>query len=307
MFSNIVDVILPASKISAKDLKKSLEFLKKMNFKPRLRSSVKKWGKRSGKNLVKKSGENFLFAQSEAEAFKNFRQALESEDSRLIWILRGGYGSTRLLKSMDSVKKPSVKKILIGHSDATVLHDWVYKNFQWTSLHFPVLREMPDMALSSQNKFKKLLSGQTSIVFPHLKLLNKQTKGKIISQVTGGNMTLLQSTLGTPWGFSRKGLLFLEDVNEKPYRIHRILWQMKHSGFFKKVRGLIFGKWQKDSLEIVQQVLKPFAESVRFPVFADLPCGHGRVNDPLPLGTRAELSWGKGKAELQVQSPFLHL
>lgn len=304
MFSNIVDITLPASKVSAKDLKKSLEFLKKMNFKPRLRGSLTERRAKS----VKKSGENFLFAQNEREAFKNFRQALESKDSCLIWVLRGGYGSTRLLNSMDSVKKPSLKKILIGHSDVSVLHGWIYKNFRWPSLHFPVLREMSDTALSSQNKFKKLLSGRTPIIFPHLKLLNKQSfKSKIISQVTGGNMTLLQSTLGTPWNFSRTGLLFLEDVNEKPYRIHRILWQMKHSGFFKKARGLIFGKWQKDSSEILQQVLRPFAESVRFPVFADLPCGHGRVNDPLPLGTRAELSWRKGKAELQVQSPFLHL
>ena len=297
MFS--VDVILPASKISAKDLKKSLEFLKKMNLKPRLRGAVKNFGK--------KSVENFLFAQNEREAFKNFRKALDARDSCLIWVLRGGYGSTRLLKYMDAVKKTSVKKILIGHSDATVLHDWIYKNFKWPSLHFPVLREMPDTALSSQNKFKKLLSGEASDVFFNLKLLNKQKKRKLISQVTGGNMTLLQSTLGTSWDFSRKGFLFLEDVNEKPYRIHRILWQMKHSGFFQKVQAVIFGKWQKDSSEIIQQVLRPFAESVCFPVFVDLPCGHGKINDPLPLGTRAELSWEKSKAELKVRSPFLRM
>ena len=302
MFS-LVDIVLPASKVSAKDLKKSLGFLKKMNLKPRLREVGKNSGKNSGKNFEEK----FLFAQSEREAFKNFRRALESEDSHLIWVLRGGYGSTRLLKYLDSVNKPSVKKILIGHSDATVLHDWIHKNFQWPSLHFPVLREMPHTALSSQNKFKKLLYGGASAVFSHLQLLNKQKKGKIISPITGGNMTLLQSTLGTPWTFSRKGLLFLEDVNEKPYRIHRALWQMKHSGVFNNVRGLIFGKWQKDSAEIIQQVLQPFSASVCFPVFSALPCGHGRVNDPLPLGTRAELSWKNGKAELKVQSPFLHL
>ena len=290
MFSDIVDIVAPASVVSSMDLKKSLEFLKKLNLKPRFRGSIRK---------------SSLFAQSEQEAFKNFKKALESKDSCLIWSLRGGYGSLRMLEYLDSLKKKSlVKKVFVGHSDATILHDWIHQTLHWPTLHFPVLREILFTSVSSRNKFKKLLWGGSQITFSNLKLLNKQKNGKIISQITGGNMTLIQSTLGTPWSVSRKGILFLEDVNEKPYRIHRILWQMKHSGVFQKINAVVFGKWQKDSKEIIHQVLKPFFKEFCFPVFVALPCGHGRINDPLPLGTTAKLTWKNGSAELTVKSPF---
>jgi len=294
MVSNIVDVVAPASAVSRMDLKKSLEFLKQMNLRPRLRGSTKG---------------SSLFAQSEQEAFENFKKALWAKDSFLIWSLRGGYGSTRLLKPLSALKKkPPVKKVFIGHSDATVLHDWIHQKLHWPTLHFPVLREMLFTSLSSQKKLKKLMSGLSQVTFSGLKVLNRPTKKskKIISQVTGGNITLIQSTIGTPWNFSRTGILFLEDVNEQPYRIHRALWQMKQSGVFKKVRAVIFGKWQKEyGKDILKQVLKPFAGEVSFPVIAGLPCGHGHINDPLPFGTRAELNFVRGKTLLQVKSPFV--
>ena len=288
---SVVDVIAPASALSSKDLKKSLACLKKMNLKPRWRGSM---------------NHSSLFAQNSSEAFENFKKALESKDSFLIWSVRGGYGSFRLLKFLDTLKKrPSVKKIFIGHSDTTVLHDWIHTRWGLSTLHFPVLRDLPETALSSQNKFKSLLLGKTSISFPPLEILNRgKFKKKIISKMTGGNMTLIQSSLGTPWSVSRKGILFLEDVNEKPYRVHRMLWQMKHSGVFKNVRAVIFGKWQKYSKDILQQTLKPFADSAGFPVLTGLACGHGRVSDPLPLGARAELNLEKSKGLLKVSSPF---
>lgn len=294
MVSNIVDIVAPASVVSRTDLKKSLEFLKQINLKPRLRGSMKG---------------SSLFAQSEKEAFENFKKALWAKDSFLIWSLRGGYGSARLLEPLSALKKnPPVKKIFIGHSDVTVLHDWIHQNLHWPTLHFPVLREMFFTSSSSQKKLKKLMSGLSQVTFSGLKVLNKKKikSKKIISQITGGNITLIQSAIGTPWNVSRKGILFLEDVNEQPYRIHRALWQMKQSGVFKKVRAVIFGKRQKEyNKDILEQVLKPFAKEVSFPVLAGLPCGHGEVNDPLPFGTRTELNFVKGEALLQVRSPFV--
>lgn len=296
MISNIVDIVAPASVVSPGELKKSLEFVKKIHLKPRVRGVIKN---------------SSLFAQSDSMAFENFRKALWAKDSFLIWSLRGGYGSVRLLEPLNALKTiPDTKKVFIGHSDMTVLHDWIHQKLHWPTLHFPVLKEMLLTSLSSQKKFKKLISESSQISFSNLKILNKQKikNKKIISQITGGNITLIQNVIGTPWSVFRKGIVFLEDVNEKPYRIHRALWQMKNSGVFKKVRAVIFGRWQKEyNNEMIQQVLKPFAKEVSFPVLLDLPCGHGRVNDPLPFGTRAELNFEKGKAFLKVNSPFVNL
>ena len=90
MISNLVDIVAPASAVSREDLKKSLKFLKKMNLKARFRGSLRG---------------SSLFAQSDSVAFENFKKALWAEDSFLIWTLRGGYGSARLLKFLSAFKK----------------------------------------------------------------------------------------------------------------------------------------------------------------------------------------------------------
>ena len=292
----IVDIVAPASSVSPLELKNSLKFLKELHLQPRLRGS-----------LQKKS----LFAQNEKTAFLNFKKALCAKDSALVWCLRGGYGSGRLLEHLDTInKKLLTQKLFIGHSDSTLLHDWIHTKLKWPTLHFPVLSHAYSTALSSQNQLKKILFGKAKEhCFSSLQWLNPQKKQwntKIKSQITGGNLTMIQSAVGTPWEASRKKqFLFLEDIYEKPYEIHRALWQIKHSGIIKNTQAVIFGKWQEYKKSILQEALIPFAKSLDIPVLADLPCGHGRVNTPLPLLTPAELSFKKNQVVLKVPPPSL--
>ena len=289
----IVDIIAPSGFVSKKELNNSLVFLKKLGFKPRFQGK-----------LFKSS----FFAQGVKEAFENTVKAFYSKDSSFVWTLRGGYGSQRLLEPLYKLKrKPPFQKLFIGYSDVTVVHDFIHQKFSWPTLHFPVLTQMENCSLSSIKKFQNLIfKKQDEYVLQGLKLLNQKKFSVLKAPLTGGNLTMIQSSIGTPWSVQRKNqFLFLEDVNEEPYQLHRVLQQMKYAGIFKNVRALIFGKWVHQSKEITEQVIKPFSEEYSFPVFSGLACGHGFVSDPLPLGSLAKIYRKDSKICLQTDVSFL--
>lgn len=289
--SHFVDIVAMSSGLSQNEINKALKNVKNLGLKPRLLGPV-------GKGLL---------AQDEKLCFKKFKQALFSTDSQIIWSLRGGYGSQRLLSYLDQIKKiPPLPKLFIGYSDVTVIHDFLHCRFLWPTLHFPVLSQLNFLSKISMQKFQSLLFNFKKYqTFSRLKILNKKWNGeKIISTITGGNLTMIQSSIGTPWSFSRNNqILFLEDnFNEKPHAIDRALWQMRQSGIFKNLKALIFGKFLNRRMS--EDVLKPFAKKCFFPVIEGLPCGHNSVSHPLPLLTRAELILKKNQAELKVESPI---
>lgn len=290
----IVDIIAPASAVSKKECQLAITKLKSMGFQPRIKN-------------IKPASLPF-FAQEEKQCVKHLIQALMSADSKIIWALRGGYGTQRLLPQLDKIKNNKFhKKLFIGHSDTTTLHDWIHQNLSWPTLHFPVLKELPHLPLSSFKQIHHYLNQKpSSLLFKNLKVLNPNNKFKkiISSKISGGNMTAIQSLLATPWQISRKNqILFLEDnANESPYRVHRTLWQLEASGVLKNTKALIFGKWVKDETQMIKKVLKPFAQKMSFPVITGLPCGHIKNNSPLPLWTPSVLTIKGFKAQLQVRS-----
>ena len=300
--SFLVEVTAPGSPAPPSKLRESFSFLKSLGFQPRLLGSSCSSGVS-------------LFAQDSKSAFNNFKKALFSKDSQIIWCLRGGYGSQRLLSFLDQMKKkPKTKKLFIGSSDATVLHDWIHKNLSWPTVHFSVAAELKSLSPSSLNKFRSFMFGsEKKQLFSKLKILNSKKSflnKNIVSKVTGGNLTMIRSQIGTQWSVSRrKQILFLEDnANEKPYAVHRSLRQLEAGGVFKGISALIFGQWllpKKSMAVLMREVLEPFAVRQEFPVLLGLPCGHGRVNYPLPLAAKAELTLRKNNSFLSAESPLL--
>ena len=292
--SRVIDIVAPGSSVPKPLAIQVFKMMKSLGWAPRFYGSLK--------------SSSPFFAQEEREAVLNFKKAILAKDSSMIWCLRGGYGCMRLLAHLKNLKNNSFPKLFIGHSDATVLHDWVHHNLSWPSLHFPVLTAWPELSGSSKKKLQSLIEGKTKkcIQFAHLKVLNPQKKWSrtpLTGKITGGNLTVIQSLIGTRWSVSRKNqILFLEDVHEKPYRIHRALWQLGESGVLQNVKALVFGRWLEKSQFIENRVLRVFAEKCSFPVLTGLPCGHGRVSHPLPLGGAAKLLFQKDQAVLEVTS-----
>ena len=224
-----MDLVMPGSPATATQIKQAMQQVKALGLRVRFRTT----GPRP----------------SLKQKFQLLKQALAAEDSKVVWCIRGGYGSQKLMPLVLRMRQPKKPKLFIGYSDITVLQMFMVHQWHWPVLHFPVLVDIPGILKKDfqqlkhivQNYLKKNKS-QKWQVFTKLKILNpgclRDKNFTIKSSVTGGNMTIIQSSIGTPWaGQFKNKILFLEDKGEAPYRVDRALWQMKNTGCFKGDEG----------------------------------------------------------------------
>lgn len=286
---DIVDVVSPGFASTPEQVEAARKFLLKWDLRPRI-----------PKKLIQK---HFLHANSDDKRFGFLREALAAEDSKIIWCLRGGYGSNRLLPLLDKIKKPRRQKLLVGISDITSLHVYFEQKWGWPTLHASLLDRMGGGKLPAkiEKETMDLLFGETEVVdFNKLKPMNKSALNSrtIRAQVVGGNLIVLQSTLGTPYQLNTEGkILFIEDLGERGYRVDRALEHFQQAGLFKKCRALIIGEFlgghESDGRALWPLVFKDWAQRLNIPVFSGLEAGHGIIQRPVPLNTHAELTGGR--------------
>ena len=210
--------------------------------------------------------------------------------------VRGGYGSVELLPLLDDALTGS-PKLFIGYSDNTTLLTWLTVHKNIPALHGPMLdgRLARGSAAYDEASFMTLLSDGQGLCLgpPGIRVLNT---GSHAGRLLGGTITQLAASLGTPYSFSPPdgSLLFLEDVNERPYRLHRLLMQLRLSGVLARAGGLVFGEMrgcdEPDGGTTAAAVIDEFAADCPGPVVAGFPSGH--TTGPmwtLPLGVRCRL------------------
>jgi len=285
---DIVDIVAPSSASDKRGLKQAVDFIKSIGLVPRFQRGI--------------FGADLLCANSDEKRFLHLKTAINAKDSKVIWCLRGGYGSARLLPMLDKLKSPKFTKLLIGYSDITHLHMFFNYKWKWPSLHASMLEELGGGQSTKKelNDLRSILFGKKEkVVFKNLKPLNKQARAKktIHSKITGGNLTILMASFGTPYqAHAKSQILMLEDIGERGYRVDRMLVQLKQADYFKGIRALIFGDFvggeEKDSVALWKDVQKRFANSVNFPVLKNMPSGHSLKQRPVPLMTKTRLNLG---------------
>jgi muramoyltetrapeptide carboxypeptidase len=227
-----------------------------------------------------------------------------------IWCARGGYGATRLLSRLDRLGAAAAMakdpKLLMGYSDVTALHLYFYHHNRLPSVHcqMPATPKWLTMSGSSERVLRAILQGRmptggkSHTAAWKLKRLQAGTAEGVI---LGGNLTLLVNLIGTPWQPKLQGsLLFLEDCGEAPYRVDRMLTQLENAGMLKGLSGVLLGDFEADVIYREASERKYWREIFleRFsgrgiPVLAGLPVGHGKKNEPLPLGVKAAIKGGR--------------
>ena len=295
---DIVDIVAPASSCTKNGLQKAIQFVKQLGLEPRVPHDI--------------FGNNPLCSHSDEYRFHHLKKAIQSKDSKAIWSLRGGWGSARLLPKLTRLKAPKQSKIFIGYSDITALHMFFNCSWNWPTIHGSMLEELGRGGRSRHEllDFRNLIFGEVdSLEYKGLIPLNDsaQKKKNIRGTVVGGNLTIVQSSLGTPWQVLPKGkILVLEDVSERGYQVDRMLVHLDQAHFFKGVRALIFGTFtggeERNSLPLWKDVQKDFAKNSSIPVLKGLPMGHGKKQRPLPFFTPAQLKLGGTLATLKVMS-----
>ncbi len=226
-----------------------------------------------------------------------------------VFCLGGGYGTERLLDSVDYGLIRRNPKILLGFSDITGLHLAVTKKARVVTFHGPVaMSSLPPWTLEY---FKKALFSPEPIgelgnppepdplspVFP----LHTVTPGIARGPTAGGNLTLISTTMGTPYEIDARGkILFFEDTGEAPYRVDRMLTQLKLAGKFAECAGIVWGTCSdctaaKSSFEVnlsISDLVDELLGDLGKPVLAGLVFGHTKEKVTLPIGVEAVMDAG---------------
>ncbi len=239
------------------------------------------------------------YAGSTKERIRELEELFTDPEVDAIICARGGYGSIRVTDGLNYSIIRDNPKIFVGFSDITALHCAIQKECGLTTFHGPMLWNFEDSTDTfTLNNLLTVLRDDvpSNLEFPNCLQPVVIRTGQADGPLFGGNLTLLTKMIGTRWNFDTEGtILFVEDVDEKFYRIDRDLLHLKRAGKLDRIAGLIVGKMMNIEDEEV-----PFGKSIDeivldvcgdgdYPIISNFPCGHGRHLTTLPLRIPARL------------------
>lgn len=258
------------------------------------------------KNVKKGSGYK---TRSVNERIDDLHEMFSDEEVNAVICIRGGYGSGQILDKIDYTLIKKHPKIFIGYSDITAMHLAINKVTGLVTFHGPMLlASFPQLTIDN---FKKTIFSSEPIGIlknPDAKTPVRSANpvrtiksGKSTGRLTGGNLSIICSLMGTKYEIDTKDkILFIEDVDEEPYRIDRMLTQLKTAGKLDQAAGIVFGNctdcssssklkpslsWDYSLAEVLDNILGDIAK----PSFFGLTFGHSPNQFTLPYGVTAEM------------------
>jgi muramoyltetrapeptide carboxypeptidase len=236
-----------------------------------------------------------FFAGDDAARAADLRAAWCDPEIAAVLCARGGYGAVRVLDHLDWSELAAARpKLLHGSSDITALHVAFGARLAVTTSFGPMVATLladPDPVTAAATR--TALLGEPSGVTGGRPLV----PGRAAGPLTGGNLSLLTSMLGTPYAppAARGRIVLLEDVGEEPYRVDRMLTQLLMSGWLDGVAGIALGSWTRcGDPGRLWAVLGERLGGLGVPVVAGLPVGHGAPQHTVTLGATALLDAGSG-------------
>ena len=298
---DVIGIVAPASAPSTcEKIDKGIRYLEKLGYRVKLGKSAKKvHGYFAGKDANRAHDLNAMFADKQVKA---------------IFAVRGGYGTPRLLEHIDYTLVKRNPKILVGYSDLTALQLAIFAKTRLVTFSGPMLAvEMFEkMDPFTEEFFWRIVTSTLPIGKVSnpdgqpLKVLPALPKSyEAVGRLIGGNLSMIISLMGTPFqpNFSRSILLF-EDVGEEPYRIDRMLTQLKLAGVLRKVKAIVIGSLidcvpsdkTKPSLS-TDEVLQELTEDLKIPVLSHLAYGHMPRKLTMPIGLKVKVNSRLGTLE----------
>ena len=202
---------------------------------------------------------------------KNFMKMWCDPEVDVVWAGRGGYGAMRILPYLDFAKLP--EKPFVGMSDITALHLAIHKECGFATYLGPMVESYAKSSFARDEMHKTL----------------EMPKAESGECIVGGNMTLISSTIGTPWEINTKGkTLLLEEVGEEAYRIDRMFCQLKLAGKLDHLSGLVLGTWSRCSGDL-DAIFDHYTNDLACPVIRNFPTGHIEDQVTIVLNGKAQL------------------
>jgi muramoyltetrapeptide carboxypeptidase len=252
------------------------------------------------------------FAGSPMSRAAALMEMWQRNDVDAIVCARGGYGSNYLLPLLDFDALKLTPKALIGYSDNTSLL-LALDRAGMVSFHGPMVASDFAKGRADECSFRAVLSGAPlDIAFPAGSSVQSLIAGEANGPIVGGCLSVVVTSLGTPWEIETAGkILFLEDVNEKSFRIDRMLMHLLLAGKFHGVRGIIFGTMLGCSPafadeESLTQLIRRILGGLGVPMVFGFPSGHVESgNITLPFGVPATLHSSESGVRLRVEPSTL--
>jgi muramoyltetrapeptide carboxypeptidase len=246
------------------------------------------------------------FSGTSEERLSDLQTAMDDENLRLIFCSRGGYGAVHLLEKLNFGKFKKSPKWLVGYSDITALHQ-LFLHHGIVSIHAPMAKHLTGDSLNDATGYLN------DILFdrlPHYMVESHplNIEGAVRGTLFGGNLAVFCSLLATPYiTIPRDGIMFIEDIGERPYQIDRMLWTLKLSGIFGRIKGLLVGSFTdcvEDSLMFgsIYELIRSIVEEYKIPVAFGFPVGHTADNYPLPHGGEVKLVVSSRQVELRIEN-----
>lgn len=292
-FGDTLGVVAPSSPSYEEErIEMGKRNLEEMGFKIKMgKSCYSKYGYLSGRDDIRANDINEMFSDNEVDG---------------IICLRGGYGTPRILDKIDYENIKRNPKVFVGYSDITAIHIAINKFCDLVTFHGPMVTEMNDKfhQFSKESLLKAIMEStvERTIINPNGESIKTIYKGCAEGILVGGNLSLISSTIGTPYEIDTKGkILFIEEINEEPYKVDRMMTQLKLAGKFNDSAGIILGDWNKcvpeepeRSLELLQ-VFEDILIPLKKPTIYNLQSGHCKPMITLPLGVEVFMDAGKGE------------
>jgi len=278
-----IGIIAPAGPITEAQLKAAEGKIEHAGFVPL-----------SSKSILERNG---YLAGSDEDRAAQINGMFANPDVKAIICARGGYGTTRILDLLDYDLIAKNPKIIGGYSDITALLTAIWKKTKLVTFHSSMLvpEDTEYTRTSMWNIFSNGKKGTKILCEPNTADGIVMHDGNARGTLVGGNLTLLDSMLGTEYDYSLQNkILFIEEINEPPYKVDRMLTHIRNSKNIKGLKGIIFGKMQgceaqgENSLTL-DQVLSDFISGLDIPVVKDFSFGHVKSRCTLPIGAKVSL------------------
>jgi len=278
-------VIAPAGRVDSSLLHKGLSRLETLGYKIIL-----------GKHLEKASR---FFAGTDKERAEDVQAMLLNPEVDAVLCARGGVGAARMIPHLDLKALAQTPKIFVGLSDITSVLLYMNKVLGWVSFHGPMAATQfgGEHSPLLEEHFFRILEGELlAMCYDSVSTLRP---GQAEGRLTGGCLTLICTTIGTPYEIdTRDKILFIEDINEAPFRIDRLLSYLKMLGKFEGIRGLVFGQMPQCSPDTLPEIILDIVGESRIPILFGFPSGHGDSLATLPFGINVRLDADTGTLTL---------
>jgi muramoyltetrapeptide carboxypeptidase len=293
-----IAVVAPASSAKEERIQRGCETLERLDY------CVKRY--------VSKGGPDGYFSGTLVERRKHLQEALTRPNIRAVFCSRGGYGSTEILDGMkaEQLKQP---KIFCAFSDLTSIHVFLWQKLRWVTFYGPLVAGGFDAGPNATDGYDPdtFMWAMTATNSGWTVPLEGETlaRGRAEGTLLGGCITLIETSIGTPWELDTRGsILLLEDRGVRPYHLDRMLMHLKQAGKFDGVRGIILGEFPdsetpEGSTMGVAEVCKRVLAPLKIPIVYGVAVGHTqRPMLTMPLGVRAKL-YATGEGRIDILEP----